>query len=162
MILSLSPEPAAFLVKTTLRTRNPKVTNLPFPPMSLTLQVISLMLYLCSLHSITPHNGFIFLPHAAFSHSLWIGLLMVVNSIHNACWNGERCCVYLPPRKPSFTHVVWSGITFWVLSLVYNSIFELECETFGIILWWKAQCVSMASVCIIPVILQVPLRSCVL
>lgn len=40
-VLCLPPEPAAFSVKTTLRTRNRKVTNPHSAPMSLTLQVIS-------------------------------------------------------------------------------------------------------------------------
>lgn len=35
----LSIEPAVFSVKTTPQTRNPKVKEIPFPPMSLTLQV---------------------------------------------------------------------------------------------------------------------------
>lgn len=41
MAVSLSLEPAAFSVKTTPQTRNPKVTKPHFPPMSLTLQVTS-------------------------------------------------------------------------------------------------------------------------
>lgn len=39
-IVCLPPEPAAFSVKTTLQTRNLKVTNPHSAPMSLTLQVI--------------------------------------------------------------------------------------------------------------------------
>lgn len=40
MGVSLHLEPAAFSVKTTPRTRSPKVTKDPLPPMNLTLQVI--------------------------------------------------------------------------------------------------------------------------
>lgn len=57
---SLPPEPAAFSVKTTPRTRNPKVTKAPSPAMSSTPQVSS-----APLTALTPPLLLLF-----FSHSL--------------------------------------------------------------------------------------------
>lgn len=58
---SLPPEPAAFSVKTTPQTRNPKVTNPLSPAMSLTLQVN------LRPHS-PPHFALFISPHSVLAH----------------------------------------------------------------------------------------------
>lgn len=144
MGVPISLEPAAYSVKTTPRTRNPKATKLHFPPMSLTLQVTfhfhfqaHAAVFLILLHS------FFSVTHSAFFHPVCIISVCItfcltlspisfyLSKLHINCvikqvwwwwfaqgmlgwWEVELCFVLFLK-----TCVIQSEIIAWVLSLEY-------------------------------------------